>query len=219
VTPLPDGFALEAVDVRSADDAVLRAMFAVAAAIEREDLPEPPWVPEGEWVAELRADAGIQDRSDRLVRGPDGQPVGVGHFWATRSEENRHRARLVVQVVPAARRRGIGAHLLAEVANAGLDAGRTRVQTWTTAAGPGAGGRRPRLHPGPSGVEAGVRHLGEEVRPDATPAGGGDDLDHEPRPVAVLLGPRRPEVPDADRLTVWPPHEPVAPVLDAGVGP
>ena len=138
MTPLPDGFALEAVDVRSADDAVLRAMFAVAAAIEREDLPEPPWVPEGEWVAELRADAGIQDRSDRLVRGPDGEPVGVGHFWATRSEENRHRARLVVQVVPAARRRGIGTHLLAEVASAALDAGRTRVQTWTTAAGPGA---------------------------------------------------------------------------------
>lgn len=138
MTGLPGGHAMEVIDVRTAPGEALRAMFAVATTIEREDVPEPPWVPEAEWVAELRADAGIQDRSDRLVRGPDGDPIGVGHFWATRSEENRHRAKLVVQVVPAARRRGIGTHLLAEVALAALDAGRTRVQTWTTTAGPGA---------------------------------------------------------------------------------
>ncbi len=138
MTSLPDGFALEAVDVRSADDAVLRAMFAVATEIEREDIPEPPWVPETEWVAELRADAGVQDRADWLVRDVTGAPRAAGHFYATRTGENTHRAKLVVRVVPAHRRQGIGTHLLRLAAAAAVEAGRTVVQTWTTAAGPGA---------------------------------------------------------------------------------
>jgi len=135
---LPESTVLQAVDVRSAGDDVLRSMFAVATQIEREDVPEPPWVPELEWVAELRADAGIQDRADWLVRDGAGAPVAVGHFYASRSGENSHRAKLVVQVAPAARRRGTGTLLLRLVTGAAHDAGRTVVQTWTTAAGPGA---------------------------------------------------------------------------------
>lgn len=135
---LPDGDVLEAVDARRAGDEALRSMFAVASQIEREDVPEPPWVPESEWVAELRADAGIQDRADWLVRDGAGTPVAVGHFFASRTGENSHRAKLVVQVVPGSRRRGIGTHLLRLAARAALDGQRTVMQTWTTAAGPGA---------------------------------------------------------------------------------
>lgn len=113
-------------------------MFAVATRIEQEDVPEPPWVPVSEWVAELRADAGIQDRADWLVRDAAGAPIAVGHFYANRTGENRHRAKLVVQVVPAARRQGIGTQLLRLAARSALDAGRTVVQTWTPADSAGA---------------------------------------------------------------------------------
>ncbi len=138
MSTLPAGCTVAAVDVRTAPDEVLHEMFTVATQIEQEDVPEPPFVPASEWVAELRADAGIQDRADWLARDADGAPLGVGHFYATRSVENRHRARLVVQVAPGARRQSIGTNLLGLVAGAALDAERTRVQTWTTTAGPGA---------------------------------------------------------------------------------
>ena len=138
MTVLPDGFALERIDARTAEVDVLRSLFAVATRIEREDVPEPPWEPESEWVAELRADAGVQDRADWRVCDATGAPVATGHFYANRTGENSHRARLVVRVVPEARRRGIGTHLLRLAATAAVEAGRTVVQTWTTAAGPGA---------------------------------------------------------------------------------
>ena len=138
MTALPDGFALERVDAATAGDDVLRSVYAVATRIEREDVAEPPWEPESEWVAELRADAGIQDRADWLVRDAAGAPVAAGHFYATRTGENTHRAKLIVRVVPEARRQGIGTELLRLAAAAASEAGRTVVQTWTTAAGPGA---------------------------------------------------------------------------------
>ena len=138
MTALPDGLVLARIDARTAGDDVLRSLFAVATRIEREDLPEPPWEPESEWVAELRADAGIQDRADWLVRDPTGVPIAAGHLYATRTGENTHRAKLIVRVVPEHRRRGIGTHLLRLAAAAAIDGGRAVVQTWTTAAGPGA---------------------------------------------------------------------------------
>lgn len=135
---LPDGSTLEPVDARTAPDEVLAAMFAVAHRIEQEDLPEPPWVPGGDWVAELRGDAGMEDRADWLVRDASGAPVATGAFHASRTGENRHRAKLGVSVVPEARRLGIGTHLLRLATGAAVHAGRTVVQTWTTAGGPGA---------------------------------------------------------------------------------
>lgn len=135
---LPASFTVEVVEVGSAPDHVLEAMYAVAHAIEQEDLPEPPWEPEREWIAELRADALVQDRADWLVRTLDGTPAGTGSFYATRTGENRHRAKLVVRVAPAHRRRGVGTQLLGLVVRAAIDAGRTVVQSWTTAGSAGA---------------------------------------------------------------------------------
>ena len=135
---LPGGFVLQRIDARRAEVDALRSLFAVATRIEREDVPEPPWEPESEWVAELRADAGVQDRADWLVRDGTGAPVGAGHFYANRTGENRHRAKLVVRVVPEARRQAIGTELLRLATTAAWEAGRTVVQTWTTAGGTGA---------------------------------------------------------------------------------
>ena len=82
---LPAPFTLEAVDVHEASDDVLRAMFAVAHAIEREDLAEPPWVPEAEWIADLRSGAGLEDRADWLVRDATGAPAARAAFYARRT--------------------------------------------------------------------------------------------------------------------------------------
>jgi ribosomal protein S18 acetylase RimI-like enzyme len=135
---LPAPFTLEAVDVHEASDDVLRAMFAVAHAIEREDLAEPPWVPEAEWIADLRSGGGLEDRADWLVRDATGAPAARAAFYARRTGENRHRAKLGVEVLPAHRRSGLGRHLLALVTEAAVAADRTVVQTWTTTGGPGA---------------------------------------------------------------------------------
>lgn len=134
----PAGFTVESVEVHTAPDHVLGAMYAVSHEIEQEDLPEPPWEPMSEWIAELRADALVQDRADWVVHATDGTPASTGSFYATRTGENRHRAKLVVRVSPGLRRRGAGTHLLGLVVQAALDAGRTVVQSWTTAGGAGA---------------------------------------------------------------------------------
>lgn len=138
MSALPQDHTVERVTVRSAPEDVLAGLYAVAHEIEREDLPEPPWEPQAEWIAELRGDAGVQDRADWLVRDGNGRPVATASFAAKRSGENRHRAKLVVRVVPEQRRRGVGTHLLRLAADAGLEAGRTVVQTWTSAEGAGA---------------------------------------------------------------------------------
>lgn len=138
MSTLPQDLTVERVTVRSAPGDVLVALHAVAHEIEREDLPEPPWEPQAEWVAELRGDAGIRDRADWVVRDRTGRPVATGSFAAKRNGENRHRAQLVVRVVPEQRRRGVGTHLLRLAAHAGLEGGRTVVQTWTSAGGAGA---------------------------------------------------------------------------------
>lgn len=93
----------------------------------------------------------LQERSQRIWRGAwaglvDGEVVTVG-FLGTPLQDNRDRAEVAVQTVPAARRRGYAAAMLAHVEDAARERGRSILvgeAAWAHDQGPdGAGASGP----------------------------------------------------------------------------
>lgn len=130
------GVTTEEVDFHAAGEDDLAAIAAVAQAVEQEVIPAP-WTPAADFIADRQVRRHRAERADWLVRDDSG-PVARAELLTRRGEENRHAAYLLVEVVPAARRRGLGRHLVDRAVERARADGR---EVLTSEAVPGSAGR------------------------------------------------------------------------------
>jgi GNAT superfamily N-acetyltransferase len=135
----PSGYAIRAVDLHDADDALLDRVVAFAHLMDREAVPEDPPMPAAAIKARLRERSKFGERVDRLAFRGD-ELVGRVGVWQNKSGSNEHIRDLWVQVHPAHRRLGLGTALLA----AGLetiptDGSTTSLTGWTSTRVPAGG--------------------------------------------------------------------------------
>ena len=128
---------VDVVDPASATDYTLGCVHAITDAIARETGAEEPREPLESMIARLRDAASAARASRYWVAREDATPVGCGAFFWSRSAPQHRIAGFGVDVLPGARRRGVGTRLLAEVLDAAGSEGKTTVQTWTLTGGLG----------------------------------------------------------------------------------
>jgi GNAT superfamily N-acetyltransferase len=125
-------------EVGPADEAGLRAFWSVGAAARPVDVPLIPVAPFEELAAERPDERSM--RHHRWLAWQGGQPVGAAHVVLPMLD-NAEAAHLSIEVLPDARRRGIGRALLATAS--GLMSGKGRTHAIGDAAEPLAGGGTP----------------------------------------------------------------------------
>lgn len=129
---------IEAIDPASGTDDDLDAIHAIQQTIAMETGAEASPEPTGAWRARVRATA-HGERASRfwLACDPTGNPIGCAAFHWSRSDPARRVSGFGLDVLPPARRRGVGTQLLAAVLDAAAERDKAFVQTWTVTGGLG----------------------------------------------------------------------------------
>jgi mycothiol synthase len=138
-TVLSTGYAIEAVDLHDADDALLDRVIAFQHVMDHEAVPEDPPTPREALAARLRGRSKFGERWDWLVR-HDEQLVGRGAVWQNKSGSNESIRDVMVQVHPEHRRRGLGTALFSTaIASIPNDGSTTSLTSWTSTRAPSGG--------------------------------------------------------------------------------
>ena len=126
------------VEPASASDSDLAAVHAVTDAIARETNAEGRHEPLDRMLVRVR-DYADAPRATRfwLAREEFNAPIGCASFTWSRNAPEQRIAGFGVDVVPRARRCGVGTRLLAEVLDAAAREGKAIIQTWTLTGGLG----------------------------------------------------------------------------------
>lgn len=128
---------VDVADPATASDSALGCVHAITDAIARETGAEEPLEPLEGMIARVRDAASAARASRYWIAREDEVPVGCGAFFWSHSAPQHRIAGFGVDVVPGARRRGVGTRLLAEVLDAAGIERKTTVQTWTVTGGLG----------------------------------------------------------------------------------
>jgi GNAT superfamily N-acetyltransferase len=120
-----DAIDIEGFEPRTAPDELVATAHAVVTAAYAADAPddEPPTL--AAFTSDLRHRPSFLRWPHWLACLDDGEPVGVARLELSDLPDNRLFAELDIDVAPAARRRGVGSALLAEVLAAAAADGRT----------------------------------------------------------------------------------------------
>lgn len=130
---LPEGYSAEQIEIRTAGDDLIAEINDLRNEIEAEARPELPGRPHAEAINNVRKMRSTWEDWTTLVRGPD-RRLAAGLFGGVnRTGDNEHAFDLEISVLPAHRRRGIGAWALQRAALAAGEAGATLLVGWSDA--------------------------------------------------------------------------------------
>ncbi len=130
-TAVPAGYAIERVDLASANDDLMRQVVELEHAMHAEAQPEDPPYPAEIIEARFRVTSQLWQRS-QWAAFTDGRPVGRVTVVQNRSGSNEHIRDVDLSVHPEHRRRGIGRALFAAGIGAIPDDEAKLVEGWTT---------------------------------------------------------------------------------------
>ena len=111
-------YTIEAVDLSTADDRLVREVGDLANAIAYERTPEDPPMPIDGFAARFRNRPKTIEIRDFLARSPAGEVVGRGFVIRFEADTNQHLRDAGIEVLPAHRRRGVATRLLRAMAGA-----------------------------------------------------------------------------------------------------
>ena len=127
------------IDVKEFGEREKRGLYELDRILTQEELPEDPPLPYEEWLTWLSSPSDVQVRYWIVWSAAGSRVEGAGHLRTRNRDENRHIGRPYVGVRPERRRAGLGSKLLLETAKAAAADGRTLLQSWAFAPGPGVG--------------------------------------------------------------------------------
>lgn len=115
---------LEPFDVRSAPDAAYERLWHFERQMRAEREPDAPELSLEVFIARTRNLPSFLVVESRTARGPDGAIVGWAQLAYLTTDENAHLGQIRIEVLPAARRAGLGRALLGWAAGAAQATGR-----------------------------------------------------------------------------------------------
>lgn len=122
----PVSHQIEAADIRSLDDGELVELNAFQNAMRQEARPGDPPMPLELTISNVRNLPKMDEGQLWLVRDGDGALIGIGSaWWEPEALHNKHILDTGIEVLASARRRGIGAELLAGVVEHARELGKT----------------------------------------------------------------------------------------------
>jgi mycothiol synthase len=142
-------YAIEPVDLATADDDLVRETLELVNAIAHERIPEDPPLPFEAFASRVRNRPKMVVIRDWLARSADGELVGRGYVVRYEAKTNQHLRDINVDIHPAHRRRGLGKALLREAVAAAGDADDLVLSFFTTDRVPEAAAALERLGASP----------------------------------------------------------------------
>lgn len=130
-TGLPVGYAIERVDLATANDDLMRQVVALEHVMHAESHAEDPPYPDAIIEARFRVSSKLWERS-QWAAFADGRLIGRITAMQNKSGSNEHIREIDLSVHPEHRRRGIGRALFAAALDAIPDADAKLVEGWTS---------------------------------------------------------------------------------------
>ncbi len=112
-------YTVEAVDLSTASDDVIRELSGLHNEMARERVPEDPPVPFEVFATRVRNRPKLMRIRDWLARAPDSRVVARGFVVRYEADTNQHLREASIEVLPAHRRRNIAKMLFREIVAAG----------------------------------------------------------------------------------------------------
>lgn len=128
---LPAGYSPERIEIRTVADGLIAEINDLQNEIGTEARPELPGRPAAEAINNVRTMLSTWEDWTTLVRDSEGRLVALVAGGVNRTGENEHAFDLEVEVLPAHRRRGIGAWGLFEAAQAAAAARASLLIAWS----------------------------------------------------------------------------------------
>ena len=116
---------IEEFDPTNANEDDFRSRWEATVALDREQQPENPVTPFEQHRKELADPPSFQRPKHWTVWDGERRAVGVASLWLEYTEANRHLAWFDLDLLPEARRQGVGTELLGRIAEAATIDGRT----------------------------------------------------------------------------------------------
>jgi GNAT superfamily N-acetyltransferase len=124
-------YTVEAVDLSTAGDDLIREANDLSNEMSRESVPEDPPRPLEVLARRVRNRPKMLRTRDWLARAPDGRLVGRGYLVRFEADTNQHLREANIDVLPAHRRKGIARMLFREIVAAAGDADDVVIEFYT----------------------------------------------------------------------------------------
>jgi mycothiol synthase len=108
-------YAVEAADLATADDDLIREVAALTNVISSERVPEDPPLSFDSFASRVRNRPSMVVIRDWLARSAEGEVVGRGYVVRFEADTNQHLREAGIDVLPAHRRKGVAKQLLREI--------------------------------------------------------------------------------------------------------